>query len=65
MNDEQMATLREATEGIVDGWYADTKIDWTDFLDRLEDQTGVDLGMDMQALHIVAIQNHARAYKRL
>lgn len=61
---DQMAELLSAAEGIVDGWYASGRIDWNDFLDRLESQTGIDLGSDLTAPHIGRIKAHVRAYRR-
>ncbi len=47
------AELIEAADAIYDGWFAaDGRIDWHEFLDRLEDQTDVDLGCNMQSPRI-------------
>lgn len=60
------AELLEAAEAICDGWFAaDGRIDWHDFLDRLEDQTDVDLGSDMQSPQILGIKRHIAAYRKL
>ena len=64
MNEQPTSEILEAAESIYDGWYADTRIDWDDFLDRLESYTGVDLGSDLLSPTIKAIQKHIRAYKR-
>lgn len=56
----------KAAEAIADGWYPDqARIYWDDLLDRLEDQTGIDLGTDMASPQIKAIKAHVRAYRRL
>lgn len=56
--------------GIVDGWYTEGRIDWDDFLDRLdgsqlEDGSIVDLGNDMGSPAIRKIQTEVRAYRKL
>lgn len=61
--------ILNAAESIFDGWYADEpRIDWEDFLDRLEgipldNGTRLDLGRDMMSPAIKAIQKHIRAYR--
>lgn len=63
MTDEE---LMEAAESIFDGWYADrTRIDWDDFLYRLECATDVDLGSNMMSPQIARIKAHVRAYRRM
>ena len=58
--------LLAAAESVYDGWYADAgRIDWEDFLDRLETYSGEDLGGDLCSPRILAIQKHVRAYRRL
>lgn len=58
--------LMEAAEGIFDGWYASSsKIDWEDFLDRLESQTDYDLGGSLDSPLIRRIKAHIRDYRRL
>lgn len=59
------AELAENIESVVDGWYSETRIDWDDFLDRVETYAGVDLGDSMDSPLIRAIKKHARAYKKL
>jgi phage terminase large subunit len=55
----------QAAENIYDGWFAESnRIDWHEFIDRLEDQTGEDLGQDMQSDQIVAIKKHVNKYRR-
>ena len=60
-----------AAEGVFDGWFADEKsIDWENFLDRLdgmrlEDDSRVNLGNDMESPAIKKIKAHIRAYRRL
>lgn len=56
------AEILTAAEEIYSGWYADTRVDWTDFLDRLEEQTEVDLGTSMDSDLIRKIKRHIRAY---
>jgi hypothetical protein len=59
-----------AAEIVYDGWFADKpKIDWFDFIDRLdstplEDGTILDLGDDMFSTAIQAIIQHVRNYKK-
>lgn len=60
----------ELAHGIVDGWYPEGKIDWTDFLERLERRTldngdTIDLGTDWQSPAIRKIQREIREYRRL
>lgn len=60
---EEMA---EAAESIFDGWFADdSRIDWDQFIDRLERSTDVDFGEDMGSPLIRAVQKHIRAYRKL
>lgn len=53
MNEEE---LFEAAEAVHDGWFTEGRIDWHDFLDRLETYADVDLGSDMLSPQIVAIK---------
>lgn len=58
--------LLEAVETIYDGWYAETsRVNWHDFLDRLERHTDVDLGCNMQSPRILKIKKHIAAYRKL
>lgn len=58
--------ILEAAEKLYDGWYAQSeRIDWGDFIDRLERYADVDLGSDMLSPTIKAIQKHIRAYRKL
>jgi hypothetical protein len=60
------AELLKAAENIYDGWYADApRVDWTDFLDRLESHTDVDLGSQMDSPLIRRIKRHINAYAKL
>ncbi len=58
-------------EGIYDGWYADAaRIDWVDFIDRMEgrrldDNTKLDLGGDMASPAIRRIKKHINDYRKL
>lgn len=61
--------ILKAAEGIFDGWYADERIDWTDFLDRLDgmplnDGTKLDLGNDMMSPACQTIKKHIRKYQK-
>lgn len=63
--------ILDAAESIFDGWFADgVRIDWHDFLDRLErvtleDGSGLDLGGDMLSPAILRIKRHIAAYRKL
>jgi hypothetical protein len=59
------AELYTAAESVHDGWYADTRIDWEDFLDRLESYADVDLGCDLLSPRIKGIKRHIAAYRKL
>jgi hypothetical protein len=63
-SDLNLTALCAAAEGIYDGWYTDRKIDWYDFIDRLEAQTGTDLGDNMRAPYIRAVQRHIYKYRQ-
>lgn len=53
-------------EAVYDGWYAATdRVDWEDFLDRLEQRTDYDLGSDLNSPLIRRIKAHVRVYRRL
>lgn len=52
-------------EEIYSGWYEDTRIDWDDFLYRLESRTGIDLGTEATSPAIRRIQSHIRAFRKL
>lgn len=56
----------EAAESVFDGWYADgERVDWHDFVDRVEQMSGVDLGSDMLSPTIKGIKAHIREYRKL
>ena len=58
--------LTDAAENIVDGWYANGgSIEWEDFLYRLEEHTGIELGDSLDSPMIRAIKKHVRAYRSL
>lgn len=58
--------LTQAAEEIFNGWHSNEKrINWSDFLDRVEAQTGQDLGSDMNSPLIKEIKAHIRAYRKL
>jgi hypothetical protein len=60
-----------AAENIYDGWWAnEDRIDWQDFIDRLDgspldDGTSLDLGDDMTSPAIRKIKAHVNAYRKL
>lgn len=62
-NEIDEPALTEAAESIVDGWYAEGRIDWTDFLERLEATADVDLGCDADSPMIRRIKKHVRDYR--
>lgn len=61
--------ILEAAEHIFDGWYAEeSRVDWEDFLDRLDgiplnDGTTLDIGADVLSPAIKAIKAHIRKYR--
>lgn len=57
--------MLEAAEDVHDGWYDEGRIDWTDFIDRLEKGSDWDFGCDMASPTMKAIQKHIRAYRKL
>lgn len=58
--------ILEAAEEVFNGWFADSaRIDWEDFVDRLESSTGTDFGDSMLSPAIKKIQAHVRAYRKL
>lgn len=67
--DDVTEEILDAAESIFDGWYADEpRIDWEDFLDRLdgiplENGTRLDLTSDMMAPAVKAIKAHIRKYR--
>lgn len=69
--DQVTEEITKAAEGIFDGWFADeARIDWTDFIDRLdgiplEDGMTLDLGESMVSPAVKAIKRHIRAYQKL
>lgn len=63
MTDEELLT---AAQEVHDGWYAsDARIDWPDFIDRLELHADVDLGNSMTSPLIEKVKKHIRAYRKL
>ncbi len=58
------AELLKAAEEIYGGWYADSRIDWEDFLYRLEKQTEYELGNSMDSPLIRRIKAHIREYRK-
>lgn len=58
--------LLESAESVHDGWFAEhARIDWEEFVDRLEAYAGVDLGSSMVSPQIRAIQHHIRKYRKM
>lgn len=57
--------VKRTAEDIYDGWYSDQRIDWEDFLYRVEKYADVDLGEDMDSPLIKSIKKHIREYKKL
>lgn len=58
--------LKTMAEDIFDGWYADEyRIDWDNFIDRLESYSNIDFGSDMTSPLIEAVKRHVRAYRKL
>ena len=58
------AEMELAIESIVEGWYGDRRIDWHDFLDRLEGY-GFDCGDSMDSPLVKKIKAHARRCESL
>lgn len=55
----------EATESVYDGWYANgERIDWHDFIDRVEQMSDMDLGSDMLSPTIKGIKAHVRKLRK-
>jgi hypothetical protein len=53
-------------ESIYDGWYAESgRVEWDDFLDRLEIYADIDLGSDMMSPGIKLIKRHIANYRKL
>ncbi|GGM27585.1 hypothetical protein GCM10011608_10500 [Micromonospora sonchi] len=69
--DQVTEEILNIAESIFDGWYADSsRIDWDDFLERMEkipldDDTTLDLGSDMGSPAIKKIKAHIRNYRKL
>lgn len=56
--------LVAAVESVYDSWWAGrARIDWHDFLDRVEDMADVDLGDDMLSPTIKAIKVYVRTLR--
>ena len=69
--DQVTAEILQLAYSIVDGWYSDgTRIDWEDFLYRmdsseLDDGSRIDLGNSMLSPAIRKIKSEVRKYRRL
>lgn len=68
--DDVTPELVDMTVSIVDGWYADGRIDWEDVYDRLERGAGladgrrIDLGEDLASPALKTLQRRVRAARR-
>lgn len=65
--DDVTAEVLEVVEDIHDGWYSEGRIDWEDFLERVDgtpldehDGREIDLGGDPDSPAIRAIKRHIR-----
>jgi hypothetical protein len=57
--------ILEAAESIYTGWYAgSTRVDWQDFIDRLEIATDVDFGNNLDSPLIRKVKKHIRDYQK-
>lgn len=56
--------LLDHAYAIFDGYYADERIVWTDFLDRLEQWGDVDLGSAMDSPAIKLIQKKVQKHRK-
>lgn len=68
MNEQKLneQELLEAAEQVYDGWFTDdTRIDWEEFVYKLEVYAEVDLGDSMLSPQIKKIQTHIRKYRKL
>lgn len=67
--DDVTEEILKAAESIFDGWYAnEPRIDWEDFLDRLDgipldNGTQLDLDGNLMSPAIQKIQKHIRTYR--
>lgn len=57
-------TILTAAYDILEGWYLEERIEWTDFLDRLEVWVSIDLGSDMTAPWIELLKKKVRAHRK-
>lgn len=59
------AEVLSQAEELVDVYYPDgERIDWEDFIDRVEKYTDWDFGTQMDSPDIRRLQRHIRAYRR-
>ena len=68
--DHATPEVLEIAESVYDGWFADSAIDWDDFIERMEgmplaDGRALDFGSSMLSPAIVKIRKHIRAYSKL
>lgn len=66
--DQVTPEILAAAEHICEGWYADDRIDWENFLERLEEcplgsGESLDLGGKLTSPAIEAIKVHIRKYR--
>ncbi len=65
---EDADAIRELIETVHDGWFSEGRIDWHDFLDRLDGSFSprgrVDLGDDMESPAVRRIQAIVRELRR-
>lgn len=58
--------MLEVAERIHDGWYdSEMRIEWIDFIDRLEKGSDWDFGCDMDSPTVRAVKSYIRAYRKL
>lgn len=60
--------ILEIAESVVDGWYADGRVDWEDFVDRMDDVEladgmRTDFGEDMNSPAVRKIKSYVRKYR--
>lgn len=67
--DDVTEELVQQAVDVVDGWYAERRIDWEDVYDRLEKHTledgrGIDLGGDLGSPALVALKRRVREARK-
>lgn len=66
---EEVPTIHDSIEGIVEGWFLDSPLNAEDFLARLEgdllpDGKKLDLGTQMDSPVVLAVLKYARRVKK-